>query len=91
MNTPLIIFPMLLFLMSMLALASGIGVIYALRHKRGGAFTTFIWFVFSASISTGFVTFGLFISYVQQKDVLALVISTVGILAVMGAGRLATW
>jgi len=91
MNTPLIIFPMLLFLLSLLALASGIGVIYVLRHKRGGFFTTFIWFVFSASISMGFVTFGLFISYIQQNDMLGLAISGIGILAVIGAGRLATW
>lgn len=91
MNTPLVIFPMLLFLLSMLALASGIGVIYVLRNRRGGTFTTFIWFVFSASISMGFITFGLFISYVQQNDVLGLIISAIGILAVMGAGRLATW
>ena len=91
MNTPLIIFPMLLFFLSMLALVSGIGVIYVLRNRRGGVFTTFIWSVFSASISMGFVTFGLFISYVQQNDFLALLISTIGILAVIGAGRLATW
>lgn len=89
MSNSLVIFPMLLFLLSLLALVSGLGVIYLLRNKQGGWFTTFIWFFFSASISMGFITFGLFVSFTQNNDVLGLAVSSIGIVAVVGAGRLA--
>ena len=90
MSTPLFIFPMLLFMLAMLALVSGIGVIYILRNKRAGHFTTFIWIIFSASISMGFMTFGMFVYVTQHNDVLAIGISVIGMLAVLGAGWLAT-
>ena len=90
MSNPLTIFPILLFFLALLAFVSGIGVIYVLRTRRAGAFTTFIWAVFSASISTGFITFALFVYATQHTYILPIVISAVGIIAVLIAGRLAT-
>lgn len=90
MSSPLVIFPMLLFFLAVLALFSGIGVIYALRNQRAGVFTAFMWAIFSASISMGFITFGMFVYLTQHDEPLAFVISAVGILAVLGAARLAT-
>jgi hypothetical protein len=87
--TPLYIFPVLLFAMAMLAFVSGIGVLWTMRHRHAGKFTTLIWSIFSGSISTGFMTFAMFIYVTQHDEPLAIGIAIVGILAVIGAGRLA--
>jgi hypothetical protein len=87
--SPLFIFPMVLFAMAVLALLSGIGALWTIRHKRAGKFTTFIWSIFSGSISIGFMTFAIFVYVTQSNEPLAIGIALVGILAVIGAGRLA--
>ena len=91
MTSPLFIFPMVLFAMAVLAFVSGIGVLWTIRHKRVGKFTSFIWSIFSGSISIGFMAFAIFIYLTQHTEVLAIGIALAGILAVLGAGRLATW
>ena len=90
MTSPLFIFPMILFTMAMLALLSGIGVLWSIRHKRTGKFTIFVWSMFSGSISIGFITFGIFVYITQHNEPLAIGIAIGGILAVIGAGKLAT-
>lgn len=87
---PLFIFPTVLFAMAVLALFSGIGTLWTIRHKRAGIFTAFIWSIFSGSIAIGFMTFAIFIYVTQSNAPLAIGIALAGILAVIGAGRLAT-
>jgi len=89
MTSPLFIFPMVLFAMAMLALLSGIGVVWTIRHKRAGKFTIFIWSIFSGSISIGFMAFAIFVYLTQHNEPLAIGIALAGILAILGAGRLA--
>jgi hypothetical protein len=85
----LFIFPMVLFATAILALLSGIGVLWTMRHQRAGKLTTFIWSIFSGSISIGFMTFAIFIYVTQYNEPLAVGIAFAGILVVIGAGRLA--
>ena len=91
MMSPLFIFPIVLFVMAVLAFFSGIGVIWTIRHKRVGKFTVFIWSIFSGSISIGFMAFAIFVYITQHNEPFAIAIALAGILASLGAGRLATW
>lgn len=90
MNTPLVVFPMVLFGLALLALLSGIGVIYRQRNPQGGFFTSFVWAIFSGSISMGFMVFATFVYKTQGNLLLAGGIGIAGLLLVMLAGWLAT-
>ncbi len=79
----LTIYPIFLFLMALLAIVSGIGVFWTIRKQRAGWFTTFIWMVFSASISAGFITFGLFTYVTGGNEVTAISMGGLGIVAVI--------
>jgi len=89
MSSPLIIFPIGLFVIAMLALFSGIGVVMRQQSRKGGWFTTIMWMIFSASISMGFVLFGVFVYVTQQTVPLAIGIGGFGFILVMVAGWLA--
>lgn len=88
-SSPLIIYPMLLFMMALLALLSGIGIVWRMRRKQAGIFTTFVWSVFSGSIGIGFMTFAMFIYQTQHNIGLALGVAIMGIVAIVLATRLA--
>lgn len=90
MNTPLVIFPITLFFVALLALFSGIGVVMLQQHRRGGIFTTFMWTIFSGSISMGFALFGVFVYITQNNAPLAIGIGVIGILLVLLSGWIAT-
>lgn len=87
--SPLFIFPMVLFAMAVLALLSGIAVLWTIRQQRAGKLTIFIWSIFSGSISIGFMSFAIFVYVTQYNEPLAVGIAFAGILVVIGAGRLA--
>ncbi len=91
MTSNLFIFPMILFLMAILAFISGIGVLWTIRQRTGGKFTVFIWSIFSGSISVGFMSFAIFAYITRHDEPLAVGIAVAGVLAVICAGWLATW
>jgi len=91
MTSSLFIFPMILFLMAILGVVSGIGVLWTIRNRTGGKFTVFVWSIFSGSISIGFMSFAIFVYITQHDGPLAVALAVAGIIAVLTAGRLATW
>jgi|GEM_PF-1937669 len=79
----LLIFPIALFIIALLALLSGIGVVMRQKSRKGGMFTTFVWTIFSASVCMGFVLFGVFIISTQQNVPLAILIGSIGFVMVL--------
>lgn len=90
MTSPLLIFPLGLFIVALLALFSGIGVILRQRSRQGGLFTTLMWTVFSGSISMGFALFGVFIHITEGNTLLAIGIGVFGVLLVILSAGIAT-
>ena len=84
------IYPLFLFMMALLAIISGFGALWTIRNRRDGWLTTVIWVVFSSSISTGFITFGLFTYMTRGNEIVAIGIGGLGMAAVILVSALAS-